>query len=285
VAGFGRVAGWLERRIYADSLVAGASYAGLLVGATVAGGMALEHVTRHNKPARFLVTALATWTVLGGRSLEREAEVMSRLLESGDLEAARRRLSHLCSRDATDLDEKEVARATVESVAENSSDAVVAPLMWGGLFGVPGLLGYRAVNTLDAMVGYRSARYLRFGRASARLDDVANYVPARVCAALTAAVSGRPRATLRAWRRDGHRHPSPNAGPVEAAYAGALGITLGGTNRYGDEVENRGTLGDGPPPVVGDIRRTARLSRRVGLAAAVVAVVLSRRGSLRHGSH
>lgn len=276
VAGFGRAALLAEKRMYADTRAAGASYAGLLVGATVLGGMALE---RTGPRARVLVTALATWAVLGGRSLEREAEAMSGLLESGDLPAARQRLGHLCSRDASSLDEKELARATVESVAENSSDAVVAPLLWGGLFGVPGLLGYRAVNTLDAMVGYRSDRYRNFGWASARLDDVANYVPARVCAVLTGLVSGRPGAAWRVWRRDAGRHPSPNAGPVEASYAGALGITLGGRNRYGDELEDRGTLGNGPPPTVADIRRTARLSRRVGLAAAVLAVVLSRRGS------
>jgi adenosylcobinamide-phosphate synthase len=150
--------------------------------------------------------------------------------------------------------------------------------------GVPGLLGYRAVNTLDAMVGHRSPRYARFGWAAARLDDVANLLPARVCALLTAAVApavgGSPGASLRAWRRDGSAHPSPNAGPVEAAAAGALGVTLGGRTVYPHGAEERPRLGDGPPPGAADLRRAARLSRLVGVAAtglaAVVAAALGR---------
>ncbi len=226
---------------------------------------------------RTLVTAAATWAVLGGRSLEREAEVMAGLLAAGNVEGGQERLSHLCSRDAAGLDADELARATVESVAENTSDATVAPLVWGGLLGIPGLVVYRAVNTLDAMVGYRNEGYQRFGWASARLDDLANYLPARVCAGLAAVVSGRPRAAWHAWQRDAGKHPSPNAGPVEASFAGALELTLGGANSYGDEVEDRGTLGDGPRPRVPDVRRAAALSRRVTLAAAGLAVVVSLR--------
>ncbi|MGA8995711.1 MAG: cobalamin biosynthesis protein, partial [Nocardioidaceae bacterium] len=125
------------------------------------------------------------------------------------------------------------------------TDAVVAPLLWGAVGGPAGLLGYRAVNTLDAMVGHRSPRYHRFGWAAARLDDAANLVPARVAATLAVLLGGRPAASLRAWRRDARRHPSPNAGPVEAAFAGALGLRLGGVNRYGADVQDRGLLGDG----------------------------------------
>jgi adenosylcobinamide-phosphate synthase len=277
VAGFGRLASRLEPPVYDDRRAAGASYAGVLVGGAVLGGAVLETGLRRRPVARAVATAVVTWAVLGSRSLEREAEEMAVRLEGGDLPAARERLSHLCSRDAAGLDAAGLARATVESVAENTSDACVAPLLWGGALGLPGLLGYRAVNTLDAMVGYRSARYERFGWASARLDDVANYLPARACAALTGAVSGRPARAWRAWRRDAGGHPSPNAGPVEAAFAGALGVTLGGTNSYGDQIEDRGTLGDGPGPQVADVRRVAALSRRVGLAATVVAVFLSLR--------
>ena len=138
----------------------------------------------------------------------------------------------------------------MESVAENTSDAVVAPLLWGAVAGLPGLLGYRAVNTLDAMVGHRSPRYRRFGWAAARLDDLANWVPARVGAGLAAALRRRwsagPRAeALRAVADGRGRHPSPNAGVVEAAFAGALGIRLGGRNVYDGRVEERGVLGDG----------------------------------------
>jgi adenosylcobinamide-phosphate synthase len=198
------------------------------------------------------------------------------LLASGDLEGARARLPHLCGRDPAGLSAADLARATVESVAENTSDAVVGPLLWGAVAGVPGLVGYRAVNTLDAMVGHRSPRYERFGWASARLDDVANLAPARLTAALASGlaplVGGRPAEARRVWLRDGHKHPSPNAGPVEAAFAGALGRTLGGRLAYDGRVEDRPLLGNGPAPDVDDIPRAARLSTAVGLTAGVLAV-------------
>jgi adenosylcobinamide-phosphate synthase len=170
-----------------------------------------------------------------------------------------------------------LVRATVESVAENTSDAAVAPLFWGAVAGLPGLIGYRAVNTLDAMVGYRSPRYARFGWAAARLDDVVNWVPARATAVLTVLVAplagGSPAGAWHAWRRDGAAHPSPNAGRCEAALAGALGLRLGGRNVYGARIEERPTLGDGEPPVRGDIRRAVRLSRAVWTAAATSAAL------------
>jgi adenosylcobinamide-phosphate synthase len=222
------------------------------------------------------LTALVTWAVVGGTTLRREADQMSRLLAADDLDQARRRLSHLCGRDPAELDAAGLARATVESVAENTSDAMVAPLVWGALAGVPGLLAYRAVNTLDAMVGHRSERHLRFGWAAARLDDGVNLLPARLTALLAVVlapvVGGRPRAALRVWRRDGHKHPSPNAGPVEAAFAGALGRTLGGRLSYAGRVEERPLLGDGPSPDVADVARAARLSGAVAGAAAALAV-------------
>ena len=201
---------------------------------------------------------------------------MAQTLDAGDTRGARDRLPHLCGRDPSTLDSAELARATVESVAENTSDAVVAPLFWGALAGLPGLVGYRAVNTLDAMVGHRSDRYARFGTAAARLDDAANLVPARLTAALTVAAApltgGSPGRALRAWWRDGHRHPSPNSGRCEAATAGALGVRLGGRNIYAGRVEQRPTLGDGAAPRTGDIRRAALLSAAVGSAAAALAV-------------
>jgi adenosylcobinamide-phosphate synthase len=266
--------------MYADSRSAGTAYTAALVGTTTAAGVLVDRATRSHPVLHTLVTAAATWTVLGARSLDREAEAMADLLEEKDIPAARARLSHLCARDATELEADDLARATVESIAENTSDACVAPLLWGGVFGVPGLLGYRAANTLDAMVGYKSAKYLNFGWASARLDDVLNLLPARACALLTGLAAGRLRQARAVWRQDAPKHPSPNAGPVEAAFAGALGLTLGGTNSYGSYQEDRGTLGDGPAPAVADVRRTAALARRVGVAAAGVAAVLAvlRRG-------
>lgn len=275
VAGFGTVAAAVERRVHRDSRLTGTAYAAGLTGATALLGLAASRLTPRPAP-RVAVTALTTWAVVGGTSLRREAAAMARLLEDDDLDGARDRLSHLCGRDPAGLDAAGMARATVESVAENTSDAVVGPLVWGALLGVPGLVGFRAVNTLDAMVGHRSPRHARFGWAAARTDDVANLLPSRLSAGLAAGlaplVGGRPRAALRAWRRDGHKHPSPNAGPVEAAFAGALGRTLGGRLSYGGRVEDRPLLGDGPAPDVADIARAARLSAAVTVGAGVVAV-------------
>ncbi|MFD9895955.1 cobalamin biosynthesis protein [Amycolatopsis sp. NPDC059027] len=280
VALFGTAAAALERRLWADSKPRGAAYAGICVGVATGLGVAAQAVTRRRPFARFALTAAATWIVLGGRGLATEGAEMARLLESDDVPAARERLSHLCARDATELDSAELARAATESIAENTSDAVVAPLFWGAVGGIPGLFGYRALNTLDAMVGYRSPRYERFGWASARADDVANLVPSRIGAALTTLsaplVGGQVRRTWRVWRRYGALHPSPNAGQVEAAFAGALDVQLGGTNSYGGRTERRGTLGEGRAPETADLRRAVRLSKVVGAAALAVAVVVAR---------
>lgn len=282
VAGFGRAAAAVERRLYADSRARGAAHAAALVGAAVALGVAAERLTVR-PTARAVVTAVATWTVLGGRTLDLEAGAVQGLLCSGDLPAARTRVRRLVGRDTGGLDVPEVSRAVVESVAENTSDAVVAPLVWGAVAGVPGLLGYRAVNTLDAMVGHRNARYQRYGWASARLDDLVNLPGSRLTGVLTLVASpARAGDAWRTWRRDAGRHPSPNAGVAEAAFAGALGVRLGGTNRYdGNRVEHRAVMGDGRPPRPQDITRARRLAGRVGagaaLTAAVTAAVLGRR--------
>jgi len=284
VAVFGGAASRLEARMWRDSRASGAVYTVALTGAAAALGVAAG---RARGPRLAAVTALATWTVLGGRSLAAEARAVDELLGERDLPAARRRLSHLVGRRTEHLDESEVARAVVESVAENTSDAVVAPLFWGAVAGLPGLLAYRAVNTLDAMVGHHSPRYERFGWAAARADDVANYLPARLTALLTAAVAplcaGSTRGALAVTRADGRRHPSPNAGMCEAAFAGGLGIALGGRNDYGGRVEDRPVLGgSGKPPSEADIHRAVRLSQAVTAAAALacgtLAVVIRRRG-------
>jgi adenosylcobinamide-phosphate synthase len=150
---------------------------------------------------------------------------------------------------------------------------VVGALVWGGIAGVPGLLGFRAVNTLDAMVGHRSAKYRRYGWASARLDDVAGWPGARLTAVLATVAGGDPRGAVHAWLTDARKHPSPNAGPVEASFAGALGVRLGGTLSYGGRVEHRPVLnGGGRAVAVPDIDRAVRLSRRVGWLALGVSV-------------
>ncbi|WP_410596784.1 cobalamin biosynthesis protein [Amycolatopsis sp. lyj-23] len=274
VALFGTAAARVEHRLWADSKPRGAVYAALCTSAAVGLGVALQAATRRRPFARFALTAASTWVVLGGRGLAAEGAEMARLLEAEDVPQARQRLAHLCARDATTLDSAELTRAATESIAENTSDAVVAPLFWGAVAGMPGLLGYRALNTLDAMVGYRSPRYRRFGWAAARADDVVNLLPSRIGAALTAlCAGGRARESWRVWRRDGGRHPSPNAGQVEAAFAGALDIRLGGTNSYDGEPETRARLGEGRTPDPADLRRAVRLSRRVGTAAAAIAAL------------
>jgi adenosylcobinamide-phosphate synthase len=273
VALFGSVAARVERSLYRDSRVAGTGYAAALVSGSALLGWGF---TRASGARLFALTAAGTWAVLGGRSLAAEAAEVRSRLSGGDLPAARQRLTHLVGRRTDELDESEIARAAVESVAENTCDAVVAPLFWGALFGLPGLLAYRAVNTLDAMVGHHNPRYEQFGWASARADDVANFVPARLTAVLTAlaapVVGGSSDGVLRVARTDGRRHPSPNSGMSEAAFAGALGIRLGGVNDYGSHVESRPVLGAaGHAPVAADLGRTARLSRAVGAFAAILA--------------
>lgn len=268
VAGFGRAAAALERRVYDDRRTAGVVHTTVLVGAaTIVGRRA------GNGP---LATAIATWAVLGGRSLDREAAAVQALLEAGDLPGARQRLTHLVGRDTATLSADGVARAVVESLAENTSDAVVAPLAWGALAGPAGLLAHRAANTLDAMVGHRSPRYERFGWAAARLDDLLNLPGSRLTAALAVVLGDHRRAAIDAWRRDAGRHPSPNAGPVEAAFAGALGVRLGGTTVYAGRVEERPLLhAAGREVAVHDVTRARRLARRVDLGALVVCAGLA----------
>ncbi|WP_435129542.1 cobalamin biosynthesis protein [Actinacidiphila sp. bgisy144] len=276
VAGFGRAAGALEQRMWRDDRGAGSAYAALCVGGAVAAAAVAERAARRRPLLGAALAAAATWSVLGGTSLAREARTIGAALQAGDLAAARDRLPHLCGRDPAALDADALARAVVESVAENTSDAVVGALVWGGLAGVPGLVGFRAANTLDAMVGHRSPRHLRFGWAAARLDDAAGYPGARLTALLAALAGPYPGSALATARRDGPRHPSPNAGPVEAAFAGALRVRLGGTLAYGGRVEHRPVLGAGfRPPRPADIGRAVRLSRRVGALALGASVLLS----------
>lgn len=282
VAGFGMVAAGCERAAYADSRVRGTAYCLALVGGCAGLGLVAERLTRAHPLAHTAATAVATWAVLGGRSLEREAHAVHALLERDDLPGARRRLTHLVGRDTSALSADEVARAVVESVAENTSDAVTTPLWWGAVAGIPGLVGHRAANTLDAMVGHRSPRYLRFGWGSARLDDVLGLPGARYGGlAVLVASPSTAGAAWRTWRRDARRHPSPNAGVVEAAFAGALGVRLGGTNHYGTRVEERAVLGDGVPVRPDHVPAATALARRVGrvaVAGAFTADVVRRAG-------
>jgi adenosylcobinamide-phosphate synthase len=300
VAAFGAAAARLERCLWRDRRAAGLAHTAVCVGVPAATAWALERLLRAGsggpapgrdvrahagaRTARAALLAAVTWVTLGGRSLGREARAVAGAVEAGDLAGARSRLPALAGRDPSGLGGAELCRAACESVAENTADAVVGPLLWGALAGPAGAVAYRCANTLDAMVGHRSARYARFGWAAARLDDLLTFAPARVTVLLAAAcaplVSGDGARALAVARRDGGRHPSPNAGRCEAAFAGALGLRLGGTNRYGGRVEVRGPLGDGAPPDPAAVRRVVRLSALVTVAAAALATAAAWNGPL-----
>lgn len=274
VARFGQAMRTFEAATYRPRRTPGITHAALGLGLGVLAGAAVRS------------TATACYLAVAGRALDDAARTVEQALDLGDLDTARRHLPALVGRDPSGLDTSELARAVVESVAENTVDAVVAPALWAAVGGAPGALGYRAVNTLDAMVGHRSARYAQYGWASARLDDAAGFVPARVTAGLVALVRpGAARLVLETVRRDAPAHPSPNAGVAEAAFAAALGLRLGGTNRYASRVEVRPQLGTGRAPGPADIAPARRLARDVALAlAAVLALAgMTRYGMTRYG--
>lgn len=273
VALFGRAATGLERHTYSDDRWAGGFHTFALLGVLTVAGAAAERAAARRGPAcTAALTAAATFVALGGTSLTRAGTQMADLLTRDDIDAARCLLPSLCGRDPAALGGDGLARAAVESVAENTSDAQVAPLLWAAIGGVPALLVYRGANTLDAMIGHRSPRYQRFGWAAARFDDALNFVPARATGVLVAicapVAGGSPAGAVRAWRRDAARHPSPNAGVVEASFAGALGVGLGGPTQYAHQLEIRPTLGEGPAPQIPDLVRAVRLSSAVQLVSA-----------------
>jgi adenosylcobinamide-phosphate synthase len=267
VAAYGTLMQRLETRCYRNRRANGVALAAAGAGLAVGVGFGLRRLVGPTA-----ATVIATAVCVAGKMLDGEAQRVGASLRRGDLDAARGQVRSLVGRNTAELDDSEISRAVIESVAENCVDAVTASLFWAALGGAPAVLAHRAINTLDAMVGHHDERYEHFGWASARLDDLVNYIPARLTALAVIAV--RPRTAIRIGqivRRDAGRHPSPNGGVVEAAFAAALGVTLGGVNRYGDEVEDRGTLGDGRSPTPADIAGAVRLRRQ---ATAVVALVL-----------
>jgi adenosylcobinamide-phosphate synthase len=257
VALFGSAAAGLERWLYADDRMRGAVYAGL--NAAIAAGAGA--IVGSPAAASYLATA--------GRGLHVAALDVAGALDRGDLDEARTLLPHLVGRDPAALGADGIARATVESVAENTTDAIVAPALWTAVAGPTGTFLHRAADTLDSMVGYRNDRYARFGTAAARLDDALAWVPARATAALVALV--RPSRAAEVWhtvRSDAGGHPSPNAGVAEAAFAAALDVRLGGVNHYGGTAEARPVMGDGRPVDGADIAAAVALSRHVTWALA-----------------
>ena len=271
VAHFGTVMGAIEDALWSDDRTAGVRYA--------AGGAAIGAVG-----GRLLgSTATAVSVTTAGRQLRDVATSIGEHLLADDLASARGALPSLVGRDPSGLDASGVAAAVIESVAENTVDAVYAPALWAVLGGGAGAGMYRALNTMDAMVGHRSERHERFGWAAAKADDVANLVPARalVLAVLALAPADRRPDVWRAVREDAPAHPSPNAGVAEAAFAGALGLSLGGPLRYGDREELRPTLGDGPRPAPADVPRAVQLAERTELALIGALAVLGILGSRR----
>jgi adenosylcobinamide-phosphate synthase len=256
VVHFGAFMERFERRTYRDARTPGIVHA--VVGTSI--GLGTGRLMRS--------TSVATGIAVGANALWAAAHEVGAALDVNDLEGARLLLPALVGRDPRGLDECEIARAVVESVAENTVDAVVAPALWASVAGAPGAMGYRAVNTMDAMVGHHSTRFEHYGWASARLDDVANWAPARCTAALVALVRPAALGDVRAAvTTQAASHPSPNAGVAEAAFAAALGLRLGGRNRYdGERIEDRPALGHGRTARSSDIAAAVRLSRDVTTA-------------------
>lgn len=257
VAGIGMMISGLEKlllRLVRNERLGGVLLLFAVVGTTyvlVAFLLKGAHAVSH-----YLGVAVAVWlsfTCLALRSLHRESKLVADRLCAGDLEGARRELSRIVGRDTEHLNEQEIWRALVETVSENTSDGVIAPLFYLMLGGPALGLAYKAVNTLDSMVGYKNERYIRFGWASARFDDLANWLPARITGLLMTAaaplvgLSGRH--ALRVMLRDGRNHSSPNSGIPEAAAAGALGVRLGGANSYFGVLVEKPTIGDAAEPL------------------------------------
>jgi adenosylcobinamide-phosphate synthase len=285
VVAMGRALAWLERRWLhaqaraADQARRGRAASMLVIGASALIPLAVQELCIR-LPLGWLLLGLAMSTLIAARGLYEHVAAVAAGLEHG-LEPGRRAVAHVVGRDPASLDGHGVVRAAIESTAENFADGVIAPLFWGVLLGLPGMAAYKAVNTLDSMIGHRSPRYVHFGRFAARLDDVANWLPARLAALLILAAApflpgATPAAGWRALWRDASRHRSPNAGWPEAAMAGTLGLRLAGPRRYGGELLDDAWMGDGRAAAsVTDIRRALRLLVLACVAAAVLLVVMA----------
>jgi len=266
----------LTRKLIPSARAAGVLTALVVVGAAGAAVFLLVRAAAAIHPAvGDAVSIVLIATTLAARDLAGHALNVHRALNRGDLPEARKKVALMVSRDTEALDEVEAARAAIESVAENTVDGVTAPLLFAVVGGPVAAMMYKAVNTLDSMFGYKTDRYLKFGWASARLDDVVNYIPARITAALVtlaaSLVGARPVQALRCLLRDGGKHPSPNSGLTEAAMAGALGVRLGGVSSYFGVQSTKPFLGNPLEPLAkGHIRRAVALMAVTYLLAALL---------------
>lgn len=226
--------------------------------------------------ANIVLSAILAWPLIAVRSLYDHVVAVARPLSSGDLTAARAAVAMIVGRDPAHLDAAGVARAAIESLAENASDGVVAPVFWGAIFGLPGIAAYKAINTLDSMIGHRTPRHEAFGWASARIDDLANLIPARLTGLLLAVGSARPAAALHTMWRDAGHHRSPNAGWPEAAMAGALDIRLSGPRIYDGRIADEPWVNAGAPdPTPGDLKLALALYLRAMLLLAAGLAILA----------
>jgi adenosylcobinamide-phosphate synthase len=235
---------------------------------------------RGSKMLGWITELTLGWTCLAARNLQDEASFVLAALDSGDMEMARLRLARIVGRDTMHLDTHEICRAVIETLAESASDGIIAPLFYMSLGGVPLAMAYKAVNTLDSMIGHADERYFYFGKVAARLDDAANYLPARLTALAIVvaawACQGDPRSAWKTWLRDGNKHKSPNAGQSESAMAGSLEVRLGGSNSYAGELIPAETIGEGfSAPQPEDARKAIRIVSAVTLLGLGVGALLS----------
>jgi cobalamin biosynthesis protein CobD len=275
LVGFGHLADQVERRLYGppDLHPLLRRWRGIAaVVMLVIPPVLLAKLLTLGGPFAVTVEIVLLYLTLGAASLAQYAQAVAEALADGNMEGARKRVSYMVSRDTADMDAQAVARATVESVLENGCDAVFGALFWYLLVGAPGALAYRLINTLDAMWGYRNTRYHAFGWAAARLDDVFNWLPARLTA-LSYLLLGQRRRAWRCWRVQAAAWESPNAGPVMAAGAGALGLRLGGTASYHGQLRHRPVLGEGVPPAREDIARAVQLVHKGIMLWVVTALI------------
>ena len=255
--------------------VAGVVGALVVIALAAALGWALQYALSSGWIQIVLVGVLA-WPLVALRSLHDHVAAVAKPLQAGDIAGARDAVSRIVGRDPAALDEAGIARAAIESLAENASDGIVAPVFWGALFGLPGIFGYKAINTLDSMIGHRSERHEAFGWAAARIDDVANFIPARLTGFLFVLLAPRRSEALSCMTRDARRHRSPNAGWPEAAMAGALCVRLSGPRIYHDSISNEPWLNGGArDPLAADISHALTIYRRAMLLLAGALAILA----------
>ncbi len=275
VVGFGKMIAWGERRYNKGThlVLKGALLSiVLVVGIYVLTSFVLLHLFGHSlQMVSWILSAILIYYCLAGTTLINEVEMVFKALDHS-LEEGRKQVARIVGRDTSQLSDQEIRKAALETLAENLSDGVVAPLFWLMLLGVPGMVAYKMVNTLDSMIGYRTQRYLYFGKVAARMDDVANYIPARLTAFLMVLVVGRP-GLLSFVRKFGHQHASPNSGYPESALAGILNCQFGGTHIYFGERIEKPFIGTNDRPLdKTDMQKAVNVNEKVEIVMLLIVI-------------